>query len=300
MAVNVYATSVTTENLSRHDLLSWVNRSLDLNLTKIEQLCTGAVYCQFMHMLFSNNINIKKVKWNSKLEHEYIANFKILQECFKKVRVDQNVPVEKLVKGRFQDNFEFVQWFKKFFDANYREECADYDAINMRSGAGLGIADSKKGAAARPMGHVKKSVATVKPMLKRAPTTPKEEDKENSQRAGSPRSTARMANTTAPARRAPTSSASTQELNVMREELEEARSESTALQTTVEALEKERDFYFAKLRDIELICQDVEGEDGAGLNIKELCEKVTEILYATEEGFLPPEEDVNGVDDSQY
>ncbi|XP_039256861.2 microtubule-associated protein RP/EB family member 1-like isoform X4 [Styela clava] len=276
MAVNVYATSVTTENLSRHDLLSWVNRSLDLNLTKIEQLCTGAVYCQFMHMLFSNNINIKKVKWNSKLEHEYIANFKILQECFKKVRVDQNVPVEKLVKGRFQDNFEFVQWFKKFFDANYREECADYDAINMRSGAGLGIADSKKGAAARPMGHVKKSVATA------------------------PRSTARMANTTAPARRAPTSSASTQELNVMREELEEARSESTALQTTVEALEKERDFYFAKLRDIELICQDVEGEDGAGLNIKELCEKVTEILYATEEGFLPPEEDVNGVDDSQY
>ena len=32
------------------------------------------------------------------------------------------VPVEKLVKGKFQDNFEFVQWFKKFFDANYLEE----------------------------------------------------------------------------------------------------------------------------------------------------------------------------------
>ena len=30
------------------------------------------------------------------------------------------VPVDKLVKGRFQDNFEFVQWFKKFFDANSR------------------------------------------------------------------------------------------------------------------------------------------------------------------------------------
>ena len=31
----------------------------------------------------------------------------------------QIVPVDRLVKGRFQDNFEFVQWFKKFFDANY-------------------------------------------------------------------------------------------------------------------------------------------------------------------------------------
>ena len=27
--------------------------------------------------------------------------------------------INKLVKGRFQDNFEFLQWFKKFFDANY-------------------------------------------------------------------------------------------------------------------------------------------------------------------------------------
>ena len=27
--------------------------------------------------------------------------------------------MDKLVKGRFQDNFEFLQWFKKFFDANY-------------------------------------------------------------------------------------------------------------------------------------------------------------------------------------
>ena len=29
------------------------------------------------------------------------------------------IPVERLIKGRFQDNFEFVQWFKKFFDANW-------------------------------------------------------------------------------------------------------------------------------------------------------------------------------------
>ena len=30
------------------------------------------------------------------------------------------IPVERLIKGKFQDNFEFVQWFKKFFDANYQ------------------------------------------------------------------------------------------------------------------------------------------------------------------------------------
>ncbi len=46
MAVNVYATSVSIDNLSRHDMLAWVNDSLHLTYTKIEQLCSGkAVEC---------------------------------------------------------------------------------------------------------------------------------------------------------------------------------------------------------------------------------------------------------------
>ena len=64
----------------------------------------------------------------------------------------QIVPVEKLIKGRFQDNFEFLQWFKvgwnftlfthyltlskKFFDANY--DGADYDPLEARGGIALG------------------------------------------------------------------------------------------------------------------------------------------------------------------
>ena len=48
MAVNVYSTSMTIENLSRHDMLAWVNDSLQLNYTKIEQLCTGEL--SFSHV----------------------------------------------------------------------------------------------------------------------------------------------------------------------------------------------------------------------------------------------------------
>jgi RP/EB family microtubule-associated protein len=46
------------------------------------------------------------------------------------------IPVEKLVKGKFQDNFEFVQWFKRFFDANYQGQ--EYDAVGARDGQSLG------------------------------------------------------------------------------------------------------------------------------------------------------------------
>ncbi|KAK7595229.1 hypothetical protein V9T40_001662 [Parthenolecanium corni] len=136
MAINVYSTNVTADNLSRHDMLSWVNSTLMSNFTKIEELCTGAAYCQFMDMLFPGSILLKRVKFKTNLEHEYIQNFKILQAAFKKMNVDKEIPVDKLVKGRFQDNFEFLQWFKKFFDIN--SDGRDYDPLEAREGILLG------------------------------------------------------------------------------------------------------------------------------------------------------------------
>jgi RP/EB family microtubule-associated protein len=40
-AVNVYHTSVTSDNLSRNDILSWINTALDASYAKVEDLCTG-------------------------------------------------------------------------------------------------------------------------------------------------------------------------------------------------------------------------------------------------------------------
>ena len=136
MAVNVYATNVTTENLSRHDMLAWVNDCLQASFTKIEELCTGAVYCQFMDMLFPGSVPLKRVKFKTNLETRIHTEFQNLAKWFKKMNVDKVIPVDKLVKGRFQDNFEFLQWFKKFFDANY--DGREYDAYEARGFVPLG------------------------------------------------------------------------------------------------------------------------------------------------------------------
>ncbi len=73
------------------------------------------------------------------------------------------IPVEKLVKGRFQDNFEFVQWFKKFFDANYNG--AEYDAVAAREGIPLG---PNAGNAKVPVAAVSKPVS--QPVAKSVPS----------------------------------------------------------------------------------------------------------------------------------
>ncbi|XP_031551476.1 microtubule-associated protein RP/EB family member 1-like [Actinia tenebrosa] len=265
MAVNVFASSQTTDNLSRHELMQWVNDSLQLQYQKVEQMCTGAAYCQFMDMLFENCVNLKKVKFGAKQEHDYINNFKQLQLAFKKSAVDKVIPVDKLVKGRFQDNFEFLQWFKKFFDANYGGQ--EYDPVAARHGqTDVEVNVIKR----KPVGGSGGNIAAQSYQS----TTKK------TSRTG-------ISKATPSVKAAPLSSAGGGGNSSQKDaKIRELTEELDEMKTTVEGLEKERDFYFGKLRDIEVFCQ--EGSDVYGPE-KETIKKVLAVLYATEDGFAPPE-----------
>ncbi|NXU48208.1 MARE3 protein, partial [Turnix velox] len=257
MAVNVYSTSVTSENLSRHDMLAWVNDSLQLNYTKIEQLCSGAAYCQFMDMLFPGCVHLRKVKFQAKLEHEYIHNFKVLQAAFKKMGVDKIIAVERLVKGKFQDNFEFIQWFKKFFDANY--DGKEYNPLLARQGQDLAPPPN-------PGDHIfnkpKKPIGTAGNVGDPWPVLPSPPQRPTllSSLLVSPMSPFPAAR----GARASGGHSGTTERHLME------------LKLTVDGLEKERDFYFSKLRDIELICQEHESENSP------IISGIISVLYATE------------------
>ncbi|XP_065368454.1 microtubule-associated protein RP/EB family member 1 [Calliphora vicina] len=114
----VSLTSATVEKMSRHDMLEWVNSTVHGQYKKIEELCSGVAYCQMMELLFPNSIGLKKIKCSAKLEHEFLHNLKLFQAAFSKLNFDKSVPIDRLIKGKFQDNFEFLQWFKKFFDSH--------------------------------------------------------------------------------------------------------------------------------------------------------------------------------------
>ena len=43
---------ITMMQILRHDMLAWVNGSLQSQIGKIEEMGTGAAYCQLMDILF--------------------------------------------------------------------------------------------------------------------------------------------------------------------------------------------------------------------------------------------------------
>ena len=118
MINEITVNSSNTIDLSRGELLSWLNDLLQTSLTKIEQLGTGAVYCQLVDVLYPRQLPMGKVNWRAKFDYEYVSNFKLLQQTFNKLGILKHIEVERLIKCKYQDNLEFLQWFRKLFDTH--------------------------------------------------------------------------------------------------------------------------------------------------------------------------------------
>ncbi|KAJ3606156.1 hypothetical protein NHX12_025677 [Muraenolepis orangiensis] len=206
--------------------------------------------------------SLKKVKFQAKLEHEYIHNWKVLQASFKRVNVDKIIPVEKLVKGRFQDNLDFIQWFKRFFDANY--DGKEYDPVQARQGQDA-IPPPDPGE--QIFNLPKKSLhaassPTAGGASRAAATTPK-----STTPSSRPSSAKKIPGPSTPAK-------GEKELEAQVTLLNEQMS---TIKQALEGVEKERDFYFSKLREVELLCQE-QGEENTPF-----VERLMEVLYSADE-----------------
>lgn len=85
-----------------------------------------------MDAIYPGSFNLSKVKWGAKFDYEYVENYKVLQNAFDKNGIKKHIDVDKLVKAKYQDNLEFCQWIKRYFDLNYSGE--PYNALQRRKG----------------------------------------------------------------------------------------------------------------------------------------------------------------------
>ena len=65
---------------SKSELLNWASKLLDLELTSLEQLETGAIFCQLLDACHPGSVRLNKLNWKANNETDYISNFKIFQQ----------------------------------------------------------------------------------------------------------------------------------------------------------------------------------------------------------------------------
>ncbi|TIB15208.1 hypothetical protein E3P92_01717 [Wallemia ichthyophaga] len=257
-------TAMSIPSVSRAEIVQWINGVLDSNYTKVEQCGTGAIYCQLLDSIYQN-VPLGRVKFNARQEYEYINNFKILQTAFRSNKTQkqgelilsksipltppiQPIPVTALVKCKMQDNLEFCQWFKKFWDEHFPG--GEYDAVGRRSGA-PGAAVSATPSSGGPTPRTSSAAGTRRPAKLSG---------------GGVSSAAADA------------------------QIESLNAQMGDLKINFDSLEKERDFYFAKLRDIEILVQThLENPETIDTPASEAFQQIQQILYSTEEGFEVPE-----------
>ncbi|RHY05651.1 hypothetical protein DYB37_004053 [Aphanomyces astaci] len=263
--------------VGRKDILDWVNATCALSLTKVEQTCTGAVACQILDAIYPGKVQMSKVDWSANKDYEYIQNYKILQKTFTTLKIDRHIEVDKLIRGKYQDNLEFMQWYKRFYELN-AGGAGDYDPIAQREKGKGGAAYSAKykfagATAGAPAPAKKRPVASTSKASAKPPGAPVSVEKE---KAGGFRDSA----------------ASSKELEESIRENEELNEANGILRGQIEGLEKERDFYFGKLRDIESMLQELDESQHT-----DVIKKIFEVLYAAEGDFSVPDDDAGGEDE---
>ncbi|XP_022132529.1 microtubule-associated protein RP/EB family member 1C-like [Momordica charantia] len=219
--------------VGRSEILAWINSTLHLNLSKVEEACSGAVHCQLMDAAHPGMVPMHKVNFDAKSEYEMIQNYKVLQDVFNKRKITKHIEVSKLVKGRPLDNLEFMQWMKRYCDSVNGGVLQSYNALERREASKGGKEASKRSTTSHS--SAKGSTAVSKPQI--------------SQNARKNDTSVNSGNQAVNVSKPPSNG-----LTAYDEQI-------TTLKLSIDSLEKERDFYFAKLRDIELLCQSPEIEN---------------------------------------
>jgi len=250
--------------VGRKELTVWIRQHFDPGFQKVEDLANGVVYCQILNSVHQGSIPMAKVKMGAKTEVDFLHNFKLLQSGFNKKKIDRYIEVDKLTKRSFQYNMEFLQYMKCYWDMHAPDSTAT-DAVFKE-------APQNQPAPAAP-GAVRKPPAAAG---RGSPPG-------NAAGAGGAggRGGRKGMGPPALATTSPTPSAVEGGGKAALQE------ELTELKISVENLERERDFYYSKLREVEVLCQSKEDEKAPFL------QEVLAILYKMDEAdefVAPPEE----------
>eukprot|EP00917_Polyrhabdina_sp_WS-2016_P004031 GHVP01009223.1.p1 GENE.GHVP01009223.1~~GHVP01009223.1.p1 ORF type:complete len:300 (-),score=37.31 GHVP01009223.1:23-802(-) len=250
---------------SRIELLTWINELLEVDVKKIDDVCSGYIFSCIFNDIYGD-FPMSKIKKNTIKEPDWVHNYKLLQMFFIKHNIDKPIPVERLIKKKPQDCIEFLQWAKSYWDTNvgFYSEDGDSNTLNR---------EAKEEAEAIDTGD--------------------NNDLKGESTSGNKTSTKSHASTSASSNLPSNASSHTNTANTVSKttsnnrkdgpvrvlvdkKKEEMQAEQLIkMKITLDNVEKDRDYYFNKLREIEVLTMDESDSN----DCKCLMSKIKEIMY---------------------
>lgn len=202
--------------------------------------------------------------------------------------------MDKLIKLKFQDNLEFLQWMKKFWDSNFDGSNVANSNVNLINSSSLSSTNLERKFSQTSQSSINNqkrrsssivstssSTSLSSSLSSNVPVVPIHTASNNEKLNPSNNNNYNSNNNNA--HNGSSNTNTTQ--NAM--QLAALTKTITELKLSVDEMEKERDFYFNKLRDIEILTQKI---TEPAINSSLFFKQITEILYTTEEGFEIPQE----------
>lgn len=257
--------------VGRVELLRWMNELTGLNYTKIEQTASGVVACHIFDALYPGLVRLEKVKFNARQSHDFVHNYKVLQAAFTRANLKKDIQVEKLIKGKYQDNLEFMQWIKAFYESHASEDARTYDGRARREAI-----QNKKPGSYRPLAQNRAANRSPLPKARSPVTRSPRVAGIKSRTAGiPPKNTKPM---------------------VPKELHDKLVAKNEALEREAEDSRTERDFYYEKLRVVESIVQNIEDHLDQDQEVShefylEAFDEIKHAMYSDETGEVAPEEE---------
>jgi len=275
--------------VGKNILIEWVNTFLEIHIEKVEAMANGANYCNLWDALHPGTIPMSRVDFTARQEYEFTRNWKLLQNGFAKAGIDKQIPVQRLIKARYQDNLEFLQWMYKYARDTYNGDPDEptYDALGRR-------AKSKGGRE-----YTGSSNAHARgPQRSRARASNSGAGGTNKENRSRPTSASLRGSQSRPYKgrqdrqeRQAVGAQAMHEVEQLRHENQQLRKERDGVKAKLDGIqaeheeissiakdiEKERDFYFSKVVAIENILKAQSDQEAP------LLKQVYELLYQTEE-----------------
>jgi len=267
-----------------------------------------------MDYLFPSSIPLKRVNWDAKNSYEYVQNYKLLQAAFSKNRVQKYIDVDKLIRGKYQDNLEFCQWLKAFHDQQQMHGSMrdDYDPVAAREkGKGGKKVKTTLGKATTSARKSSRRTTPTSTPTERSTVTQTRKASSSNNRPPSATRTSRTQkeNTSFAMNKNSATTTNSRSKEADKETLKknkELTSRNAELELTISEIEKERDFYFEKLRDVEVLLQVHQEKNPPSPNApsetkesESLIQNVFKVLYATTEEKVTVSDDGELISENQ-